>query len=274
VAVADCRNNRCGRPFINALTVSATCFYCQKRRRAVYKGKLIAAIGKNMAATQMNEVSTAENRFNMVECQLKPGGIRDYRVTKHMNSIPREAFIGGTSRDLAYADLQLQCAAGEASRTMLTPTALALLIELADVQPEDVVLDIAGGTGYSAAVLAGLASTVIALEDNEAFNEKAGAIWQELGIDNAVAVCGPLPEGQAKQGPFNVIFVNGCLADTPTMLLEQLAENGRLVCVQKVDGTEKAHIYRRMGDRLSTHIAFDNAAPDLAVFDPVPTFEF
>ena len=51
-----------------------------------------------MAATQMNEISTAENRFNMVECQLKPGGIRDYRLTKHMNSIPREAFISGTAR--------------------------------------------------------------------------------------------------------------------------------------------------------------------------------
>ena len=50
-----------------------------------------------MAATQMNEISTAENRFNMVECQLKPGGIRDYRLTKHMNSIPREAFISGTA---------------------------------------------------------------------------------------------------------------------------------------------------------------------------------
>ena len=89
-----------------------------------------------MAATQMNEISTAENRFNMVECQLKPGGIRDYRLTKHMNSIPREAFISGTARDLAYADLQLQCAAGETSRTMLTPPAGALLIELADVQPK------------------------------------------------------------------------------------------------------------------------------------------
>ena len=130
----------------------------------------------------------------MVECQLKPGGIRNYRVTKQMSSVPREAFISGTSRDLAYADLQLQCAAGEASRTMLTPIALALLIELADIQANDVVLDIAGGTGYSAAVLAGLASTVIALEDDEAFNEKAGAIWQDLGIDNAVAVAGAFTE--------------------------------------------------------------------------------
>ena len=227
-----------------------------------------------MAATQMNEVSTSENRFNMVECQLKPGGIRDYRVTKNMNAIPREAFIGGASRDLAYADLQLQCAAGEASRTMLTPTALALLIELADIQAEDVVLDIAGGTGYSAAVLAGLASTVIALEDDESFSEKAGNIWQDLGVDNAVSVCGPLPQGQAKQGPFDVIFINGCVATPPTILLEQLTEKGRLVCVQNIEGTQKAHIYRRINDRIASHIAFDIAAPDLTAFDPAPAFEF
>lgn len=227
-----------------------------------------------MSSPQMNEAATAEYRFNMVECQLKPGGIRDYRVTRQMGCIPREAFIGGTARDLAYADLELECNSGEAGRTMLTPTALARLIELAEVQAEDAVLDIAGGTGYAAAVLAGLASTVIALEDHEGFGEKAGAIWQQLGIDNAVAVCGPLTEGQAKQGPFDVIFINGCLASEPSALLAQLAEGGRLVCVRKVDGTEKAHIYRRIGDRLSTHIAFDNAAPDLVVFDPVPAFEF
>ena len=227
-----------------------------------------------MAATQMNEVSTVENRFNMVECQLKPGGVRDYRLTKNMNAIPREAFISGTSHDLAYADMELQCVAGEATRTMLTPTALALLIELAEVQPDDVVLDIAGGTGYSTAVLAGLASTVIALEDDEAFCEKAGSIWQDLGIDNAVSVCGALTDGQAKQGPFDVIFINGCLSVTPEKLLEQLIENGRLVCMQKFDGTAKAVIYRRIGDRMSNQIAFDNVAPDLTGFDPDPVFEF
>lgn len=227
-----------------------------------------------MAAIQMNADATTENRFNMVECQLKPGGIRDYRVTRQMSSVPREVFVTGTSRNLAYADLQLQCSAADTERTMLTPTALALLIELADIQQDDVVLDVAGGTGYSAAVLAGLASTVIALEDDEAFNEKAGNIWQDLGVDNAVAVCGPLTQGQGKQGPFDVIFINGCLATKPDALLGQLAENGRLVCVQKVDGTQKAHIYRLIGDRLSVHIAFDNAAPDLAVFEPVLEFKF
>jgi protein-L-isoaspartate(D-aspartate) O-methyltransferase len=227
-----------------------------------------------MVPLQINDDVSAEARFNMVECQLKPGGIRDYRLTLQVGRVAREAFVGSGTRDLAYADLELTCNAGEASRMLPTPTAFALLAELADVQSEDVVLDIAGGSGYSAAVLSGLASTVIALEDDEAMVEKAGAIWQELDIDNAVAVCGPLTEGQAKQGPFNVILINGCVGELPQTLLDQLADGGRLVCVQLVDDTPKAHIYRRIGDSFSTKAAFDCAVPRISAFDPAPRFEF
>lgn len=227
-----------------------------------------------MVAMQINQDTGAEARFNMVECQLKPAGVRDYRLTLQIGKMPREAFISDTAYDLAYADLELQCRAGEAARTILTPTAFARLAELADIQAEDVVLDIAGGTGYSAAVLAQLASTVIALEDDEAMVTRAGEIWQALGVDNAVGVCGPLNEGQAKQGPFNVIFINGCLADLPEALLEQLAEGGRLVCMRMVDGTSKAHIYKRIGDSFSARSAFDMTAPRLTAFDPAPEFQF
>lgn len=227
-----------------------------------------------MVSTQLNEDAGAEARFNMVECQLKPGGIRDYRLTLQVGRVAREAFVGNTARELAYADLELECSAGDATRILPTPTAFARLAELADVRAGDVVLDIAGGSGYAAAVLAGLASTVIALEDDEAMVEKAGGIWQELGIDNAVAVCGPLTEGQAKQGPFDVILINGCVADLPEGLLQQLTDGGRLVCVRPVDGTPKAHIYKRIGDSISSKAAFDCAVPHLSAFDPAPVFEF
>lgn len=227
-----------------------------------------------MVALQINQDASADARTNMVECQLKPAGVRDYRLTLQIRQTPREAFIADTAYDLAYADLELECVSGDASRKMLTPTAFARLAELANVQADDVVLDIGGGTGYTAAVLARLATTVIVLEDSEAMVETAGEIWQELGVDNAVAVCGPLNEGQAKQGPFNVIFVNGCIADVPQNLLEQLADGGRLVCMQWVDGTSKAHIYTRMGDSFASRAAFDMAAPRLTAFDPAPAFEF
>lgn len=227
-----------------------------------------------MVSTPMNDDASAEARFNMVECQLKPSGVRDYRLTLQVSRIAREAFVGGEARDLAYADLQLECSAGDAYRMLPTPTAFALLAELADVQGEDVVLDIAGGSGYSAAVLAGLASTVIAVEDDEVMVEKASGIWQELGIDNAVGVTGPLTDGQAKQGPFDVILINGCVAELSHALLEQLTEGGRLVCAHPVDGAPKAHIYRRIGDSFSSKAAFDCAVPHLSAFDPAPAFEF
>lgn len=227
-----------------------------------------------MVTAQINDDASLEARFNMVECQLKPGGIRDYRLTLQVSRIAREAFVASEARDLAYADMQVQCHAGEATRLMPTPTAFALLAELADVQADDVVLDIAGGSGYSAAVLAGLSSTVIALEDDEAMVEKASAIWQQLDIDNAVGVCGPLTEGQAKQGPFDVILINGCVAELPQALLAQLVDGGRLICVQPVDGAQKAHIYRRIGDSFSCKAAFDCAVPNLTAFDPAPGFEF
>ena len=227
-----------------------------------------------MVAMQINQDTSAEARFNMVECQLKPAGVRDYRLTLQIGKMPREAFIADTAYDLAYADLELECRTAEISRAMMTPTAFARLAELAKIQPDDVVLDIAGGTGYSAAVLAQLATTVIALEEDEAMGQRAGDIWQELGVDNAVSVCGPLNEGQAKQGPFDVIFINGCVADVPEALLNQLAENGRLVCMCEVDGTSKAHIYKRMGDSISVRSAFDMAAPRLTAFDPAPAFQF
>ena len=188
----------------------------------------------------------AQARFNMVECQIKPGGVRDYHITKLIGNLPREAFIGGAGRDIAYADVELECGAGDGVRKMLTPLAFARLAELSALTINDVVLDIAGGTGYSAAVLAGRASTVIALEENEAFSEKASAVWQELGIDNAVAVTGGLKQGQAKQGPFDVIFINGCVAQIEQDLLAQLAPSGRLVCVQMVGGSSKAVVYQRI----------------------------
>ena len=227
-----------------------------------------------MVTAQMNDDASAEARYNMVECQLKPGGIRDYRLTLQVGRIAREAFIPSEARDLAYADMQVPCHAGEATRLLPTPTSFARMAELADVQPDGVVLDIAGGSGYSAAVLAGLSSTVIALEDDEAMVEKAGAIWQQLDIDNAVGVCGPLQEGQAKQGPFDVILINGCASELPQALLDQLVDGGRLICVRPVDGTQKAHIYRRIGDSFSCKAAFDCAVPTLTAFDPAPGFEF
>jgi len=222
----------------------------------------------------MDSEMSARARFNMVECQIKPGGVRDYRLTRQLLDIPREAFVGGQNREIAYADCALDYSRGDVSRTILSPLAFSRLAELAAVEPGDVILNIAGGSGYSTAIMAGLASTVIALEDEAAMSEKADENLRKLEIDNAVAVTGALPEGQPKQGPFNIIFINGCVADIPQDLLAQLDDNGRLVCAQQVEGSQKAVIYRRLGDSFARRVAFDLTVPVLNAFDSVPVFEF
>ena len=225
-------------------------------------------------SVQIDDEMTAQARFNMVECQIKPGGVRNYTITDLIGALPREEFVGAVQRNVAYGDLELACDADGHTRTILTPLAFARLAELASPNADDVVLDIAGGTGYSAAILAGLSSTVIALEETDAFGEKASETWKELGVDNVVAVTGALPEGQAKQEPFDVIFINGCVEDVPQALLDQLAPKGRLVCVKQVDGSMKAVICKRIGDSFSTHVAFDLSAPHLPHFDVAKGFEF
>ena len=226
------------------------------------------------AMPHLDDDPVSQTRHNMVEGQLKPGGVRDYALTKMIGTVSREAFVAADVRAVAYADRELPSQAGDARRQLLAPLTFARLAELASLGGDDVVLDIAGGTGYSAAVIAGLVNTVIALEDDEAFCEKAGAIWQDIGVDNAVAVHGPLAEGQKKQAPFNVIFINGCVAEVPQDLLAQLVDAGRLVCVQEVDGAQKATIYTRIGDSFARRVAFDIRAPELESFKPAPKFEF
>ena len=226
------------------------------------------------AMPHLEDDPVSQTRLNMVEGQLKPGGVRDYALTKMIGTISREAFVGSDVRAVAYADRELPSQAGDARRVLLSPLAFARLAELAELRADDVVLDIAGGSGYSAAVIAGLVNTVIALEDDEAFCEKAGTIWQEIGVDNAVAVQGRLAKGQAKQAPFNVIFINGCVVDVPRDLLGQLVDAGRLVCVQEVDGAQKAIIYTRIDDSFARRIAFDVCAPELESFKPAPKFKF
>ena len=226
------------------------------------------------AMPHLEDDPVSQTRLNMVEGQLKPGGVRDYELTKIIGTLSREVFVASDVRAVAYADRELPAQAGDARRQLLSPLAFARLAELADLNADDVVLDIAGGTGYSAAVIAGLVNTVIALEDDEAFCEKAGSVWQEIGIDNAVPVQGPLAEGQSKQAPFNVIFINGCVADVPHDLLGQLTDAGRLTCVQEVDGAQKAIIYTRIGNSFARRIAFDICAPELDSFKPAPKFEF
>lgn len=210
-------------------------------------------------------------RTAMIKGQVRTNDVTDKRLQDALAAVPRERFAPKSKRSLAYAEMELTVAEG---RWLPRPRDFAKLVEALAVKPGDVVLDVACGRGYSTAVLAQLAETVIGLEDDRALVERAGALLVDLGIDNAVIVFGALAEGVADQGPFDVIFVNGAVEEAPDAWLAQLADGGRLGVVTREGPVGKARVFTRAGDTVSDRHVFDSSASLLPGFAKPAAFEF
>lgn len=214
----------------------------------------------------------ATARVNMVEGQIRPNKVTDFRIVDAFLAVPREEFVPKALRGIAYVDEDIQVAPG---RFLMEPMVLARLLQEARISATDMVLDVGGATGYSAAVLGKLAATVVALEGDTALAGQANDTFQRLGIDNALAVQGPLEAGWAKQGPYDVIVLQGSVAQVPQALLDQLAEGGRLVGVVNEDARiGYARLYQKLGGRVSHRPLFDAAVRKLPGFEPKPSFRF
>ncbi len=207
----------------------------------------------------------------MVQCQLLPNQVTDARLIAAMGDVPREAFAPENRRDIAYGDKDLELAPG---RFLMEPRVFGRLLQAADIAPSDVVLDVGCASGYSTAVLARLAATVVGLEADKAFAAEAASTLSQLSIDNAVVVEGSLAAGLPDQGPFDVIVVEGAIERRPVELLGQLAEGGRLVAVQNQQGVGRATLWRRSGALTSRRDLFDAAAPKLPEFNSPAAFVF
>jgi len=147
-------------------------------------------------------------RTMMVDTQVRPSDVTKYPIIEAMLAVPREDFVPDTYRAAAYADAQVDLGAG---RAMLEPRTLAKILDALDIQPGELVLDLGTGLGYSAAVVARMAEFVVALEEDEALAADAEARLGAAGIDNVAVITGPLDEGDARHGPYDVILVEGAV---------------------------------------------------------------
>lgn len=214
----------------------------------------------------------AAARHNMVENQIRPNKVTDPRIIAAMAALPRELFVPEESRGIAYVDEDI--AIGK-ERYLMEPMVLARLLQCADIEETDVVLDIGCGTGYSVAVLAQLANTVVALESDRELAAAATRLCEELGIDNAVLIEAELDAGYDAHAPYDVIVFDGAVQRIPEGIRGQLAEGGRLVAV--IDdgaGLGKATLVVRRGGVLSRRVLFDAATPRLPGFSVAPGFVF
>lgn len=214
----------------------------------------------------------AAARANMVDCQLRTNKVRNARLVEAFETVPRELFVPDPLRTIAYVDEDLEVGKG---RYLLEPMVLARLLQAAEVGPQDLVLEVAGASGYGAAVLSQLGATIVSLESDAGLAAAAAVAQAEVGIDNVLLVEGPLEQGYAKQAPYNVIVINGAVAALPKAITDQLAEGGRLVTVLREDaGPGQAVLVQRHGTNISRRVLFDAATPVLPEFQPEPGFVF
>jgi protein-L-isoaspartate(D-aspartate) O-methyltransferase len=165
-------------------------------------------------------------REAMVRDQLEARGISDPRVLAAMGEVPREAFVPDRLKAHAYDDRALPI---ESEQTISQPYIVALMAEAAGIGPGDKVLEVGAGSGYAAAVLSRLARQVFAIERHDELARLASARLSALGYANVRVIAGDGTRGLPAEAPFDAILIPAAGAEPPRALLDQLAENGRLV---------------------------------------------
>lgn len=211
-------------------------------------------------------------RQNMVDSQIRPNGVTNPGLIAAMDVVPRERFVPDEKISLAYADEYLELANG---RFMLSPMVTGKLLQLAQICSSDLVLDVGPATGYSTALAAHLAESVVGIEQDGDLCEQAGENLIELNITNAAIICGQHTKGVASEAPFDVIILNGRVEQIPQTLLDQLAQEGRLVAIVGDPNNARFEIVTRRDGTFSTMAKFNVFAPILTGFEkPEPAFSF
>ncbi len=210
---------------------------------------------------------SAVQRQTMVDCQIRTFDVTDQRLIARLLSVPRERFVPDDMRDLAYSDVGITIKPGGAGegRYLLPPFILARLIQGARVRPTDRCLDVAAGAGYSSAILAGLAASVVVLESSSERRQDLEERLAALGLGRLQVIDRELSQGVAESAPYDVILINGAVETGFYGLMDQLAEGGRLVAIlrSELDPTglaAKALCFEKRNGHIGRRYLFDAIA--------------
>jgi len=196
-----------------------------------------------------DEAPFAELRRRMVIEQLVHRGIRDPRVLGAMGTVPRHRFVDPALAADAYDDRPLAIGYGQ---TISQPYMVARATELAEPHAEDRALEVGAGSGYQTAVLAELCSQVFAIEIVPALAERAARALAETGHHNAVVEAFDGSGGWPAHAPYDLIIVSAGAPRIPPLLVDELAEGGRLVIPVGGPEEQELAVVRREGDHYVT----------------------
>lgn len=189
----------------------------------------------------------AAARATMVENQLRPEGVVDPAVIEAMSSVPREQFVPEHLRSVAYTDRALMLGDG---RFISAPAVLGQLLVQMMPKRGQRALVIGSGTGYSAAVLTA------------------------MGLDVTAVESGALEAGDPKHGPYDQILIDGAVEYIPDIIVEQLADGGRLGTALIDRGITRLIVGRKAGGAFGYLSIADAGVPALPGFSRPKEFIF
>jgi protein-L-isoaspartate(D-aspartate) O-methyltransferase len=229
-------------------------------------------------------------RQKMVDGQVRPSDVTDFRIIDAMLAVPREAFVPPGQQAMAYLDIDLDVSAGLSKtgltesglsktglserRYLIKPVVTAKMLQAAEIKDTDHVLVVGCATGYSAAIVAKLAARVTATEGDASLAAKAKQVLAELGFANVTVRAAAAAEGDAANAPYDVIVLNGATEVTPDQLYRQLKDGGRLVGVFAMMQPQRATLATHSHGDFGTRALFDAAVPVLPGLGRLPAFIF
>jgi protein-L-isoaspartate(D-aspartate) O-methyltransferase len=213
----------------------------------------------------------AKARRLMVEGQIRTADVTDTAVLDAMQTLPRERFLPPALAQLAYMDGDVPVRRG---RTLLRPMVLAKLVQAARIEAGDRVLVVGCATGYSAALIARLGASVVALEEDPELAAQAKAALASISATNVEVVTGPLAGGWPAGAPYDVIFLDGATEIPPDTLGGQLKPDGCAIGVYRPTAASKATIFHFVEGHMVGRPAFDAASRVLPGFAAPPQFVF
>jgi protein-L-isoaspartate(D-aspartate) O-methyltransferase len=174
-------------------------------------------------------------------------GVRDPRVIEALRVIPRDRFVPSGWVELANVDEPVPIGYQQVTTQ---PSLVARMVEALELSGDEQVLEIGTGLGYQAAILGALARQVYSIERLPDLAAQARGNLTQAGIANVVVVVGDGTLGLPSHAPYEAIVVAAASPSVPPALVEQLAEDGRLIQPMGPGGDETVTKFRKRHGKL------------------------
>ncbi len=213
-------------------------------------------------------------RQRMVDNQIRPSEVTDHEVIRAFLAVPREIFVEPAEQPFAYADRELRMAPSAPNRRMMTPVSLARLVHALPRGAETKAMVVGCGSGYSAAVLARLAGSVVAVEEDQVLGVRARENLAALGAANVSVVEAKLVDGFPGGAPYDAVLVDGAIEVLPEALVAQLKVGAFLAAIERDSRLSRAMLYEKVGETAAKRPLFDAWATLLPGFERRREFVF